>query len=402
MICAVNTDSEKRSIYGLVLRIAFPLGLMVFVMGIFVLQWAMRLRSKRPTTIAALNILLKSRLIITFLVVGFYSYRSISEDLMTIVSCIRLDEPEKAKAYSYDDPGTEVMYSQYSIANGRYWTEDTGIKCNSRPHTYLVGFLGVPGIVLFLCGIPLYLFVFLLVQKSKGNLTNLNVLNTYGFIYQNYTEKVVYWEVVILMRKALIGAVVVFAYPLGSNLQGIMALGILIVSLGVHLIATPFRYFSLNVLEALSLMVSIFTFYSGVVFNDENTTATAKVFLSVLGLIINAILVSIFILTIFHYGDKYITAKLRYHGQTNIPSNPISRMILLFTTLKNMMQNRLQTIRSNRPQRRQRRNQRQQNKNVQMQTVTPTNVRAVPSTPPSPNINTTVIQVGDLDEQPSL
>lgn len=333
MVCAVDTDSENRSIYGILLRIVFPIGLMFFVMSFFCIRWAFCSFSNRQLTIHASSLWLKSQLVITFLVVAFYSYQSISEDLMTIVNCIHLDLPEMDRAYAFDDPETNVNYSQFSIANGYYWTEDTKIQCKSRAHAFLVGFLAVPGIVLFILGIPLYLFVFLLFQKSKGNLTKLDILNTYGFIYQNYTDKFVFWEVMILMRKAMIGVVVVFAYPLGSNLQGIMALGILVVSLGFHLVAMPFKYLPLNILEALSLLVSFFTFYCGVVFNDENTSETARIVLSIGIMTINSILVLIFVVTICLYSDKYLSAKLKYLGQSNVPNNTVLKLMRLATMI---------------------------------------------------------------------
>ena len=301
---------------------------MILVMCLFVIRGLVMLRKPNMTFFECQQFL-RSRLIICFLVVGFFAYQSISEDLMGTVSCIRLDSDDMSTAEEFDDPLRGVSYSHFSTANGYYWTEDTNIKCFSRNHAFLVGFLGIPGIVLFLCGIPFYLLIFLLYKRQKKQLMELHVLNTYGFIYQNYEDKFVYWEVIILIRKAMIGAIIVFAYPLGANLQGVMVLGVLNLALAVHLIATPFKYRLLNMLEGCSLIVSIITFYAGVVFNDTNTSDGAKVLLSVILMFVNALLMVVILFSVFVHGDKYVLARLKSLDVTDIPENPILRMTLL-------------------------------------------------------------------------
>lgn len=83
-----------------------------------------------------------------------------------------------------------------------------------------------------------------------------------------------------MARKAVIGVVVVFAYPLGGNLQGVLALGVLLLALVLHMYKQPFRNTKLNVLEAASLVVSALTFYLGIMFNDPKTSTLAEVIFS--------------------------------------------------------------------------------------------------------------------------
>ena len=338
MTCLLDVDSDSRSIYGVILRVSFPFFLMLLAMLLFVVQWLTMLCNPNTTPFVCRQFL-RSRLIISFLVVGFFAYQSISEDLMGTISCIRLDSDDMSKAEDFDDPLKNVSYSHFSIANGYYWTEDTNIECFSQNHAILAGLLGIPGIVLFLCGVPLYLLILLFYKRRTKQLMEPYMLNTYGFIYQNYKDKFVYWEVVILFRKALIGAVVVFAYPLGSNLQAVMALGILTLALVIHLIATPFKYLHLNVLEGCSLLVSIFTFYGGVVFSDANTSKNAKVLLTVILVVVKFLLVAVILSTIFVYGDKCVEAQLRLMETTDIPRNPIRRMIRLASILQGRAKN---------------------------------------------------------------
>ena len=333
MTCLLDMDSDFRSIYGVLLRVSFPFFLMLLAMFFFVAQWLVMRYNPSMAPLVCRHFL-RSRLIISFLVVEFFAYQSISEDLMGTISCIRLDSDAMSRVEEFDDPQRNASYAHFSIADGYYWTQDTNIECFRQNHAILVVFLGIPGIVFFLCGVPLYLLILLFRKRRMKKLMEPYMLNTYSFIYQNYKDKFVYWEVIILFRKALIVAVIVFAYPLGSNLQAVMALGILTLALVLHLIAAPFKYPRLNVLEGCSLMVSIFSFYGGVVFNDANTSEYARVLLTVILVIVNSLLMAVILFAVFFYGDKCVEAQLKLMEATDIPRNPIRRMIRLAFVLQ--------------------------------------------------------------------
>ena len=294
----------------------------------FLVRWLIVRR--HPNTIPlSCRQFLKSRLDISVLVVALLTYQSVSKDIMTTLSCIHLDSRDMSEAKELDDPFNNITYSHFSIANSRYWTEDTDIKCDSGSLTLLSSIAGIPGVLLFLCGIPVSLLIFLLYKRRRNQLTEFNVLNTCGFVYENYEDKFVYWEVCILFRKALISAIVVFAYRLGANLQGTVALGVLILALVIHLIASPFKFLSLNILEGCSLIVSIFTFYTGVLFSDANTADNAKILMSVILIVVHGLFVMAALFTILVYVDKSAVAKLKLLAVTDIPATPISRMIQL-------------------------------------------------------------------------
>lgn len=303
----------NRAIHGMVLRVAFPVGLMIFVIFLFFLNW-LRIRKSQKKGIEYLH----SRSVICVLVSLFFCYESLNQELMRVVNCVDLD---------VEDLSDETGYSKYAIARGEYWGEDTSFKCFEGTHLTLVAILGVPGLTFFSFGIPAFLLVFLLYNREKKRTYDQDFLNTYGFVYQNYKVSFVYWEVCIMLRKACIGGIVVFAYPLGANLQGIMSLGVLMTALVLHLVATPFKHRILNVLESFSLLVSIFTFYAGIVFNDENTSEPAKVLLSILLVVINASLFVLFVVRVFIDVDNFITAKLHLLGVKDIPKRFLGRCI---------------------------------------------------------------------------
>lgn len=174
------------------------------------------------------------------------------------------------------------------------WAEDTSLTCFQGKHT-VTGVFGILFLLLFSLGFIVFIVVLLLWNKDRVIKQDVLFLARYGFLYRAYRTNsfTIYWEAVVTLRKALIGAVVVYAYPLGPNLQAVLALGVLIVALLLHLVAYPYKVFhaktcgglvgmlheqgpDLNQLETLSLLMSLLTFYSGVVFNDKNTSDTGR------------------------------------------------------------------------------------------------------------------------------
>ncbi|GMH39837.1 hypothetical protein BSKO_07741 [Bryopsis sp. KO-2023] len=297
--CVLNTSASNRSIQALVMRIFFPLVIMVFIIGLFYAAYSYKVRKSPP------KLKFRQYAIITTIVALFFAYEKVTQDLMRTLNCVIVDEEV--------DPETDVdaKINETLGAIGTYWGEDTVHKCFEGKHFWLMVFLGVPGLILFAFGIPFVILCFLVWKKERKELMDRDFINTYGFLFQNYNEKFVYWEVAIMTRKALINGIIVFAYPLGANLQGVLAQGVLVVALVLQLVAHPYKYTTLNVLESASLVVSIFTFYSGIMYNDDNTSTQARVLLSTVLLALNFGLVILFLWRGYHLIDMIVTARLK-------------------------------------------------------------------------------------------
>lgn len=67
------------------------------------------------------------------------------------------------------------------------------------------------------------------------------IYDTMGFVYRSYRPQCIFWESVILLRKVSIAAVVVFAYPLGFDLQVVVCVFVLASALYSQLVCRPFR-----------------------------------------------------------------------------------------------------------------------------------------------------------------
>ena len=70
--------------------------------------------------------------------------------------------------------------------------------------------------------------------------TNPNFWGHMDFSTSLIVQEHQYWEVVIMGRKALLFAIITFSYSLGAQLQLLLALGTLFISLLAHVLTNPF------------------------------------------------------------------------------------------------------------------------------------------------------------------
>ena len=206
--------------------------------------------------------------IVTAFVVFYISYTNMTETLLKLVICQSADN-------AVNEPYTK------SIAQSRYWMEDTDITCYSNDHLILLIVGGIP-LILAVFGAPVWLLYVLMQHHDK--LDEPQFLGTYGFFYKSYCRVHQYWEVVIMGRKALLFAIIVFSNSLGPPLQLLLALGTLFVSLVSHLLATPFFETdpNLHMMETASLSCSCFVFFAGLIFVDPKTSDTGRIIISVM------------------------------------------------------------------------------------------------------------------------
>ena len=85
----------------------------------------------------------------------------------------------------------------------------------------------------------------------------------YGFLFNGYNINYFYWEVIIMYRKVLIVMSTVFFSVVSSEVQVLVAICILIISMILQVIYEPFYTKTLNRMEHYSLQVSSLTMYGG-------------------------------------------------------------------------------------------------------------------------------------------
>jgi len=257
--CAFSPGGTiPRSILQIIVSLLFPFVLMLILTA----AWGVAAAVKRtPCT------RLMSQWGTIILVVLHLSYIQITRNVLKISVCTTVDKED------IDPP-------ENAIARDRYWVVDTDLQCWEGQHLLLQISAGVPLLILVSVGMPALLLVFLY-RKDFSCKGEREV--AYSFLCQGYRPGCRYWEVMILIRKAVMATISVYSFSLGPDLQAVLALGVLASALVGHLVMKPFVTDGpdLNRLETISLSVSFFVFLVGMVLNDPHTTQRLEILVSV-------------------------------------------------------------------------------------------------------------------------
>ena len=195
------------------------------------------------------------RAILAHIVVGYNSYLVLVKVAIDAFNCVRVHD-----GIRLEDIGM----------THRYWIADTSVECFSSTHLNFTLAVSVP-LLLFAILFPLLLVILLERARGQNKLSSKWTQETMGFLFIVFEENYVYWDCLILLRKAILSVIIVFAYRLGGNLQGLLVMAVLVIALFVQTYLGPFKkeLVSLNVLESVSLLVSFFTFMCGLILNNE-------------------------------------------------------------------------------------------------------------------------------------
>ncbi|GMH38933.1 hypothetical protein BSKO_06831 [Bryopsis sp. KO-2023] len=218
------------------------------------------------------------------LVVVYYAYALRSkksfQDIM-LWSGVALSAVQQASYISMTRTLVRIFYCvSASPVGGLLWVQDTGVVCYRGSHAFLVGFVGVPGLLLISLGFPGWLLYKL--TRSTDVLEQEEVIRRYGFLYQAYKKNTAAWEVVILLRKALLAAVVVFGRTLGTGIQGNLAIFTMMGSIILQMYFQPFMQPKLNILELGSLAISTLAFIIGNLVDQPEMTHGGRVVVSII------------------------------------------------------------------------------------------------------------------------
>ena len=215
------------------------------------------------------------RLVLSYLVVAYIAYESVTKTAVNVLVCITID-------HFCDD----------TSASSRFWAVDTSVECNEGSHSVLVGTLGWPVVLLFSLGFPVGLAFALVFIRRYAPERDVWYNEATGFLYRAYDDRFFFWESMIMLRKSLLAVIVAFGYSLGPNMQCVLALGVLTVARYFHTLCRPFdqAFDELNAYESASLFVSQLAFIGGLLFNDSyvanevHILVTVVLFLAIGGL----------------------------------------------------------------------------------------------------------------------
>lgn len=202
------------------------------------------------------------RVHVSNLVIVYIMYVGITQGSLRVLQNVHVEVS--------DDSGAVLGHTQH-------WAHDTSSSYLTGSHAVLAYTLGIPMLVVFSIGFPLCTTLQLVFCKES------QYFRSSTFLYVAYKPKFAYWEMVILTRKALLVAVTVLCVPLGSNLQGILAVLVMTAALSIQLYAMPYKeeVNRMNYREALSLCISGMIYIFSLALNDEHISGAVKTVSSV-------------------------------------------------------------------------------------------------------------------------
>ena len=153
------------------------------------------------------------------------------------------------------------MFSCQEIETGEFWlTADLSIRCWNGKHTLYVLSVGIPGLAVWVFGVPLACLGVLIKYRRRQD--ELWIRMQYGFLISGYTRRCFYWEFVILYRKVLIIICAVFINN-SIQLQALTIQIVLLFAFFLQLLIQPYTTRQLNMTETLAILVADVTIYCG-------------------------------------------------------------------------------------------------------------------------------------------
>lgn len=243
------------------------------------------------------------RSVLSFVAMCYVSYTSVTRTAVGVFDCIHISD----------------VVGQH-IQDTKRWTLDTTVVCYGQSHVVMVA-IAIPLFLIFSLGFPV-LFAWAVVKNvDRDNYKNGWIYDTMGFLYRSYRPECIAWEAVVMLRKAALAAVIVFAYPLGGNLQTVLVVAVLLFMLYLHIIHHPFReeFNVLNRMEGLSLLFSLVTIVCGQILSTDRVSNDGRTVVNISLAVIHVGLLFYFALVILNLGVRYLKAVLVVRGISHDP-----------------------------------------------------------------------------------
>ena len=245
-----SSGATPRSVLQTVLAILSPF----LVIGIFCVYWVCKTLALGQSWSYFIQ-----RYILTTVCVLYVSYLSLVHAVIHVFYCVDI----------FDSDSLESVNSSHSR-----WVADTSVQCFAGSHRILAYSLALP-LLVFVLVYPMILAAVIKIAQRKDELNCEWIQVTLGILFNGFRTRFAFWDCVILLRKALIATIVIFAYKFGGSLQGNLLVCVFLSALYLHLSFWPYQanLGPLNFLEGLSLFVSASTVMSGVILSDPKTTS---------------------------------------------------------------------------------------------------------------------------------
>eukprot|EP00210_Caulerpa_lentillifera_P000455 g438.t1 len=172
----------------------------------------------------------------------------------------------------------------YLSSKNKYWALETSLQCYEGHHSAIVSLAIIVMILVSICFPILSLLAALsnVIRDYHGN--GSRIYGPLSFLYAAFKKEFICWESLIMIRKVILILIVVFAYPLGGQVQGLLSIVVLMGSHYLQILYRPFRkeLDSLNNYESRSLLISSLVFAFSLFFDIRRCSQPARSLATVL------------------------------------------------------------------------------------------------------------------------
>jgi hypothetical protein len=206
------------------------------------------------------------------------------------------------------------MFDCTELNDEWYVSQQMDEMCWSSTHIMWSILVGIPLVVLYAIGIPLYGFYILYMHRKQ--LGSGEFHQNFSFLYKGYEIKdpakpfAYSWEIVVSSRKLALMFVSVFFYW-NPPVQTAFGLMVVVIASMVQIQVQPFDRKSLNRAENWSLICSSLTFFLGsfTFLGEEYVSLASKQLVSYVALVINAVFLLTMLVWIAKAAKEKITSQ---------------------------------------------------------------------------------------------
>ena len=228
----------------------------VFLSLLFWILW-FKLRGKSISN----NKNFSNQVITTILVICFNLQPNVLTSCFELFQCVNL--------YRDDTPITFLIM-------------DYDIQCWTSEHMSMVYFIGIPGVLFWGLGLPI--FTYYVLRTNIDKLETVEFKMRYSFLYVGYKQDRCFWELIIMLRKLLMVCIIVFAGNYSVNLQLYLCVILSSLSFIAQKYNMPYSDENLNDLEVVSLISACMINYCGLYFGTAGGVAALDIIVLSIGL----------------------------------------------------------------------------------------------------------------------
>ena len=164
----------------------------------------------------------------------------------------------------------EIIFDIFSctfIGEFGYWVSSNLIvKCYDDVYIEKSITLGLTGIIFWAIGVPTIVLV--IISKRRKFLQTDENRVIFGFLFNGYKKSRFFWEFIIMYRKILIIAILVFFNTVGITIQALNVTLVLFTSLYLQYEFKPYNRYQLNKMEIEAILTATITIYCGLYYLD--------------------------------------------------------------------------------------------------------------------------------------